>query len=330
VQGDELGRDPDLAVDPLVVARDGDHVFVTQARHRDRLERLPEAVWLTGVHASGFGHLLVEFLPKLWALMERPGFDTVPILIDEGMPAQHEEAVRLFVDRSQPIVTLRRHQHVRVDRLWVASQIVYLATGPRPGAARPPKGRALHREGLRRLLGRAHAALGAIDAAAVPPRIYLTRKPTQARRLVNAPEIGALLARHGFHALDFGELPFIEQLRHIRGAEHVVGQDGSSIQMTYFGRSDLRIGGLAGPQLGDWEWRADACEALGQELIIVQGSQVMARTPTTRGSPTTRSTSPRSRRTCRERHDTRAADRSAAHLLPWCGSRSERPGRPPQ
>jgi len=191
------------------------------------------------------------------------------------MPRQHEEALRIFAP-SSPIITLRPHQSVRVDRLWVASQLVDFATGPRPGAMRSRGGRALHPAGFRHLRAQADAALSAFDAGSVASRLSLTRKPSQWRRLVNATEVEGVLARHGFQALDFGELPFAEQLRHIRGADLVVGQDGSALLMTLFGRPDLRICGLGQPEMGAWEWYADACEAIGHDLTVIRGSLATA------------------------------------------------------
>jgi hypothetical protein len=270
-QGDELARDLVLAVDPTVVARDGDDVFITQPHPVEDLVRLPEAIWLTGLHSGGFGHWIMEFLPKVWALMERPGLSDVPILIDHGMPPQHEQALRIFAP-AWPTITVRPRQFVRVDRLWVVSQLVHFSTGPQPNEGRAREGRALHAAGFRRLLAHADEAVRAFDPGLARTRVYLTRKPWQWRRLVNAPEVDAILERHGFHAVDFADLPFGEQLRYIRGADHVVGQDGSALLMTLFGRQGLRIAGLAQPQIEEWEWYADASAAIGQDLTLIRGS----------------------------------------------------------
>ncbi|CAN5709867.1 hypothetical protein BH23CHL8_BH23CHL8_14630 [soil metagenome] len=274
VQGSELARRPDLGVDPSVVVRDGEDLLVTEPRDRDALRSVPEAIWLTGVHSWAFGHWIVEFLPKVWALMEQPGLTGVPVLIDEGMPAQHEEALRVFLGEDRPVITLRRQERVRVGRLWVASQLVYLPVGPRPRQPRKRGGRALHPEGFAHLMARAHARLKGVDTRGAPPRIYLTRKLTQHRQMRNAAAIEALLRQHGFEPIDFGDIPFREQVRLIRGAEQVIGQDGSAMLMTILGRPGLRIGGFSQPQLEEWEWYTDASAALGQEVTVLLGDLV--------------------------------------------------------
>ena len=65
---------------------------------------MSRAFSLVGVNSYNFGHLLGEFLPKLLALRGRPGFGSVPILVDEQMPPQHREAIELFAERGQSIV----------------------------------------------------------------------------------------------------------------------------------------------------------------------------------------------------------------------------------
>ena len=91
-----------------------------------------------------------------------------------------------------PIRVLRRDECVRVRRLWTASALVHLPIGllprPRPteeSGAVPWRLR-LDESGFRHLLDRAVSVLGPSDTTDVPPRIYLTRKASQRRRLLNA------------------------------------------------------------------------------------------------------------------------------------------------
>jgi hypothetical protein len=281
VQGDVLRHRPvDLAVDPLVVAGDSDAVVLVEPRLED-VERIEEAVGLTGVHSTAFGHWIMEFLPKVWALMGRPGFEEVPILVDEGMPEQHLEALRLFVGEEHPLRVLSRGERVRVGRLWVCSALVYLPIGPvarstaePSAAARGPRVRyTLDHDGFRRLMGKVEPVLVSIDPAGAPPRVYLARRSSQHRQLVNAPLVESILRSHGFVTLDFGDLPFREQLRIMRGAEQVVAAGGSASLMTIFGRPGLRVAVMT-PQWGEAAWLAQASRALDHELTVLVGTIV--------------------------------------------------------
>lgn len=280
VQGHERDDDLDLGVDPIAVVRDGNDLLTVGPADPSVLRRVPEAIWLTGVHSANFGHWLMEFLPKIWASLDQPGFAETPILVDRDMPSQHLEALRLFTHPEQPVLFLERHAAVRVDRLWVASQLTYLAVGPRPREEPTGPAPSLAPDPFRELIGRALAAIGGVNDPGRPDvtpreggprRIYLTRDSSQHRRLTNAEPVEARLTAKGFAPYDFGELPFDEQFRLIRGADHVIGQNGSAMLITLLGRPGLRIGGLAQPYLREWEWYSDACQALGQQLEIVVG-----------------------------------------------------------
>ena len=237
VQEDELTSTPhDLVDDPIVAADQGNEVLLLEPSDRDALRRVPEAVWMTGVNSFAFGHWIIEYLPKVWALMEREGFGTVPILVDARLPAQHLESMRLFAGGSNPLIVLEGAEAVLVDRLWVASAAGYIAAGPEHTRL------GMDDEGFPRLMDRIRPTLQAIDTSGAPAHLYLGRKPSQHRRLVNADEVQARLVEAGFVAHDFGNLPFVEQIRLVRGASWIIAPSGSAFLMAVFGRPGLRIG----------------------------------------------------------------------------------------
>jgi capsular polysaccharide biosynthesis protein len=275
VQDDELSRRPhDLSVDPLVAAADGDALLLLEPADRDALPKMPEAVWLGGVHSVAFGHWIIEFLPKVWALMDRPGFGSVPLLVDARMPDQHLEAVRLFAGTTNPVRVLGDHESVRVERLWVASALSYLPVGPLPAPHGARTRIGLDDTGFRRLLDRVAPTLDALADPASPRRLHLKRRPGQHRRLVDAEAVEGQLAAAGFTSVDFGSLPFTEQVRLVRGAEWVVGPSGSALLNAIFGRPGLRVGALLPPFLRDVGWLAQASRALGIELTAIVGEVV--------------------------------------------------------
>ena len=77
---------------------------------------------------------MIEFLPRLWAYLQRPGFESGSILIDKQMPPQHREALELFVGPQHPIIVLEPRENVRVERLWCCSMPIYMSVGQKPGA----------------------------------------------------------------------------------------------------------------------------------------------------------------------------------------------------
>jgi hypothetical protein len=274
----------DLDVDPLVFGPAGDTATALIAQRGLTGPPLERAFPLTGVSTKNFGHWLLEYLPKVFACLDRPGFASVPIIIDSHMPRQHREALELFVGKDHPIVTLEPHDAVAVKRLWMCSALAYLPLGPRPGRdpgddiVTPADALTVDAEALVALYARARPALSTIQRTTGPERIYLARKDRQHRRMVNRPEVEAWFASQGFAILDFGELTFHEQLALVRNADLIVGPDGSSNFITFFARPGTRVGILSNAFAEDNEWLALVCRALGQPMLILTGEIVRKNT----------------------------------------------------
>jgi hypothetical protein len=273
-QRDELDQVPvDLSVDPIAFGpRPSDAHFVIAANARNGVP-LAKALSLVGVNSYNFGHLLIEFLPKLFALLGRPGFDSVPILVDQQMPRQHREALEFFAEPGQPIIALRRGDAVRVTELWACSMVTNISLAPRAGSNDSVPLLALDGNGFAGLIDRIGPKLATIEPAE-HKRIYLTRKDSQLRRLINRAEVEAWFTARGFEIFDLEGLSFRDQLALARGADVIVGPDGSSMQISFFAGPSTRIGILNNPYLEDHRFYAVACEHLGQCLSILAGEVV--------------------------------------------------------
>jgi hypothetical protein len=114
-----------------------------------------------------------------------------------------------------------------------------------------------------------------LDGGASPSRqLFLTRKDSQHRRLVNRVEVEQALVQRGFEVVDLEELGFVEQLRLVRSARTIVGPDGSSLLLGLLARPGTRIGYLMNPYLEDMGSLASTHEALGHRLLVLLGSVV--------------------------------------------------------
>lgn len=270
-QHDELDRVPiDLSVDPIYFGtRSTDAHFLIAANARTGAP-LAKGLSLVGFNSYNFGHLLIEFLPKLFALLGRPGFDSVPILIDEQMPRQHREALELFAAPGQPVIVLRRGDAVRVTELWACAMVTNISLAPKPGSRDAVPLLALDGNGFAGLIDKLGPKLATIEPAP-HKRIYLGRRDSQLRRLVNRAEVEAWFTARGFEIFDLEELSFRDQLALARGAEVIVGPDGSSMQISFFAGPNTRIGILNNHYLEDHRFYAAACEHLGQRLSLLTG-----------------------------------------------------------
>lgn len=273
-QNDELQECPiNFDVDPAILQH-GDQLLAVKPTGQVAQRKFECVLSLLGIHSFAFGHWLMEFLPKVWMCMEQPGFERVTILIDRQMPPQHREALRCFVGPEQSIETVAPNETVHVDRLWVCPAPYYQPAGPKPGAAAAPGLLAADSSFMVPLLNRATSRLRGIGSRQNGKRIFLVRKASQHRKLVNQPEVIEFLARQGFFSVDFGELSFGEQLSLIRSAKIVIAADGSSSIMTMFAAKGARIGILTHQYLEDYEWYAQLSRDLGQFLCVLKGEVI--------------------------------------------------------
>ena len=245
-------------VDPILGGGGPERAFVVEPADLGSLRNVPEALWLSGIDSRGFGHWVTEYLPRIWAFVGHPRFAELPILIDEGMPPQMEESLRMFVGPANQLIQLARGERVHVDSLWVTSRIF--------------RGEAVDVDAWLDLMERARPVLEQVDTSGSPERVYLARQPWQHRKLTNAKTIEASVAARGYHIVDFAQVPFVEQVRLIRGARHVLGPDGSASLTTFLGRQGLRIGKLAPPFLDVFEGYVQICAAMGQDLTVLTGT----------------------------------------------------------
>lgn len=102
-------------------------------------------------------------------------------------------------------------------------------------------------------------------------RIYISRKTASHRRLLNEPEILALLKTYGFQEVDLEEWSFLDQVRLFRDAEIIVGPHGSGLANLVFCRAGTRVIELF-PRVGiDYYWRL--CEAVGLTYDFVNARE---------------------------------------------------------
>jgi tetratricopeptide (TPR) repeat protein len=268
-QPDELQKlAVNLEVDPIVIAAANGAVTML-ADNSPAPAELAEALSLIGVHSYAFGHWIGEFLPKIWACLDWPEFASIPILIDERMPPQHKEALQIFVGPEHPLVVLRLYESVRVKKLWICSTIYYSPIGPHGTPA--PDLFCLDTSAMAALIRGVSGRLPVVDRQPAAPRLYLARKDSQHRRVVNRAEIETWLRAHDCMVVDFEDLAFVDQLRLIRGVDLILAESGSATMMTFFAKTGTRIGVLSPPDTKHYVTYAGLYRDLGCRFEILVG-----------------------------------------------------------
>jgi capsular polysaccharide biosynthesis protein len=268
-----------MSLDPTVFAEAEGSLTVMIEGGAVSGPELDQALTLVGVNSYNFGHWLVEFLPKVWGCMGRSDFSSVPILLDEQMHPALRPMLQMFIGKDHPIHVLKRGEAVRVRRLWACSSVTYF---PFSGGATTPDLMNIDGPAFAKLIGGLSTHLAVVDGVEGPSRIFFTRNDSQHRRLVNRTEVEAFFVSHGFHVVDPGDLPFVEQLRLVRGANVVVGPDGSQLHSTFLAHPGTRVGYFNNRHLENHWWIAYACQELGLPLSILIGEITEERSDVTK------------------------------------------------
>ena len=147
----------------------------------------------------------------------------------------------------------------------------------RPGAGYAGDLWGVDADGFLTLLAKVRPNLDAVGRLAEPEQIYLKRKPSQKRKLVNGEEVERWFVDRGFDAFNFADLPFLEQIKLMRSAELVVGPDSSAFYMIMFARPGTKVGLTTHQYLDDFEWYPQLCRGLSQHHLVLKGE--MTRRP---------------------------------------------------
>lgn len=276
-QGDELQRVPiDLAVDPILFApTDGQATFLVESGAIDSAP-MDEAFALVGVNSFNYWHWHVEFLPRLLACMDLPGFAGVPILVDAQMPSQAMVALRFLIGDQHPVRELSSGEAVRVKRLWTGAMFTYMPLWPLAGVTYPPRTMVMDADAFVAQIARMEPALERLRTGTGLKRLYLARAGSQHRGMVNKPDVDAWFVANGFEMVDFGSYAYEEQLRMVRDADVIVGPNGAALVNSLFAGPATSIGILDNSFIEDNEWYAAVSEGLGQRLAFLVGDVVDA------------------------------------------------------
>jgi len=242
-QGEELARiDDELDFDPAVFhARDG-AVWMIEPDPNGATIELDEAFMLLGPHSDGFGHWMLDLLPRYIAASASGALPQVPVLIDASMAETQRQCLELMLPESVEVIALPAFATARVRRLWCAASQMHvpLSAGrgdpPNPGcfAAPPARFTETVREMVRRI-----EPIAAI--ATRQDKVYLAGSGQGHAALLNAAEIEAAAVARGFAIVHPDDLSFAEQVRQIRNAKFIVMSEAGQVLLSLFAKPGTRL-----------------------------------------------------------------------------------------
>jgi len=173
-----------------------------------------------------FGHWLLDILPRLWVLRRALGSaaDRVPLAVPDDLPAFGRTLLAAMGIGPERLVAYARGTEALQAQTLMVPSLMHEDYRFHPAA--------------RQFFDGIAAAMPRLPG--LPERILISRDgwrggPVQAaRRLLNGPELAAVLAPLGFVTVQPETLPWPEQVALFAGARVVVGEHGSAMKNLVF------------------------------------------------------------------------------------------------
>ena len=262
----QFGQFLALDYDPIIRMRQGSEVVLDTIAHTVR--EMPAAVMLSGWVSQHFGHWVPEYLCRLAYLEQHPRFAGTPIIVDDDMPPQHLEFLSLLVPN--PIVQIARDEAVRCEELIVAGPSIFFPANLIAGHAVPEENQGgLPVSGFSFIRDRVLRNLPPNGPAA--KKIYLPRRSSTWRRLLNEDDVAATLTAMGFEIMFPEEMTVEEQVRMYQSAQVVVAPNGSALYNAIFAPKEVKLIVLSQPGLFNWGTYYGMMRDLGYDLTFVCG-----------------------------------------------------------
>lgn len=225
------------------------------------IDRYDEGV-LVGDHWN-FGHWLYNHLARLALAASAPTLEGVPLVVGENIIASHVECLERIGFPDSKLIRLRQGRLARFRTLWAPMMPLCGFEGVMfwsPGTI----------DFLRERLGvRA-------DARARPGRrLYVTRRTSRWRRVLNEDDVVALLAQWGFEVVDPAALSIARQVEIAAGAEVIMGPFGAGMNLLLFAPRDAMVIELKYHTVR-MDINQPLCNYIGQHYIPVMGFPVVA------------------------------------------------------
>jgi capsular polysaccharide biosynthesis protein len=231
---------------------------------------IPEAVDLVGLYAHFWGHSVLEFAPKL--LM----FDAdeacprdAPMLVDAHAPPSHVALLRALCEGRRPVIPVTMDRSVLAERLWVAPTITFVPPWPAPGQRFDAAWSGISPVAAAAILARAPALR---PAPSGPRRLFLARRESLHRKLVNQAQIIERFERAGF-AVVYPEEHAVEvQVQLMQEATHIAGPGGSNLMLPLFlGNPRMALLVLCFPDFEELPTLTAVAEARGMRVRVATG-----------------------------------------------------------
>jgi hypothetical protein len=198
---------------------------------------------------ANYSHWVLRNLLKL-ALLEGTPWQQAPLLIGEDLRSWQREFLELLGIAPERLIAVPHHALVRCRSLAVPTQL--------RGHPQLPLGL----EWLRK-------RVGPLLAPQAQTRLFLSRRDTPLRRLVNEDEVLDALAPLGFERIVCGEMSIASQVRAFSGAAAIVAPHGAALTNLAFAAPGCAVVEIASRTIAHMGEFRSVGQALGLRMVTL-------------------------------------------------------------
>lgn len=186
-------------------------------------------------HSQNYYHWMTEIMPRVIFVSKKISENNyvyiiknkkIIFLIDDGIPSQCLEALKYCINLEYTIKVIPKNQLVSCTNLLYCSafwQSLDNTTGKMPN----PSEFFLDKYALELVHDAIHKTIN-LERKEPFRKIYLQRKPSQMRTIVNNDEVERFMINSNYEIIDTAELSFLEQVTLFSQAKIVIGASGAT------------------------------------------------------------------------------------------------------
>lgn len=241
--------------------------------------RVQVGIHLLKEHSANYYHWLFECLPRLIFFREHirlaDGAAKFTLLIEDNLPEQCLDAMRRMINFPCEIETVRRGELVYCDRLFYVSPFWYSLDNSRH-EVNAVRDYAVDKFAVEQI----RQAFRPLLKATPPTRkIYVPRAVSQVRRIINAPQVEAVMRENGFEIIYPDHISFPEQIELFSSAKIMVGATGAAFSNLVFMQPGTKAVIFSPKQLAKFNYfifqqQADVVQVELMHLLAVPAPEV--------------------------------------------------------
>lgn len=201
------------------------------------LSTLPKtAIHFCKDYSGNYFHWLVEGLPRMWIIEQFPELDAIPILVDHHLIKQHIEALEILNRGKREIIYLAPGEGYYIENLIYPSHFSWMHNNY------------YHPMDIGKDILISPQAIQYIRNQFLPSKIdfpkqkiFISRKNTTNKRLLNYTEVEEFFSGLGFHVVCPEELSFVEQVNLFSQAHLIVAIAGAACTNIMFAPQGCQI-----------------------------------------------------------------------------------------